>query len=450
MTSPAMKPVSATDASPQKLSPSALPATILPEVSIVEAEKEVGVTFTPELWLQRRSWAMDVLRKENIRSVLDIGCGPGALLELLVKPPSTINEPPIRPVPVKNESQFPSPENSEYDERDEGQELFLTRVAGIDNNPAVLSTALRALAPEVPVNGVSQSPPRWQPLTTELWAGDIERFNSHLEVFEAIVALEVIEHLQPHTLSRFGVVILGTYRPKVLLISTPNFDFNAKFPPKDGTTRSGFVDPTGRTNRVFRHSDHKLEMTDAEFREWAEASASDWGYDVEISGVGVSSKPSYYPVSADEPSSVRRPLYATQTAVFRLASGIPARSPRSVRTTELPFMPTSSDPTLYPHKLVARYTHPAVLPADQVHREDPPTIRDIVREKMEKWNVSVVTLTELWGNTAVSLASGGSKRWLITCLGGWGDVQGSGETGFEVRRERGKGFVVMWKNVKGD
>jgi len=33
--------------------------------------------------------------------------------------------------------------------------------------------------------------------------------------------LEVIEHLDPNVLSRFGVVTMGTYRPRLLLVTTP-------------------------------------------------------------------------------------------------------------------------------------------------------------------------------------------------------------------------------------
>ncbi len=46
--------------------------------------------------MQRRHWALEVLRKESVRSVMDIGCGPGSLLQTLVMPPSTIAEKPIR------------------------------------------------------------------------------------------------------------------------------------------------------------------------------------------------------------------------------------------------------------------------------------------------------------------------------------------------------------------
>ncbi len=42
-----------------------------------------------------------------------------------------------------------------------------------------------------------------------------------MEGYEAMVALEVIEHLDPMVLSRFGVVSMGTYRPRLLLVSTP-------------------------------------------------------------------------------------------------------------------------------------------------------------------------------------------------------------------------------------
>lgn len=49
----------------------------------------------------------------------------------------------------------------------------------------------------------------------------MERYNSRLEGYEAITALEVVEHLDPHILSRFGVVTMGTYRPRILLVTTP-------------------------------------------------------------------------------------------------------------------------------------------------------------------------------------------------------------------------------------
>lgn len=67
----------------------------------------------------------------------------------------------------------------------------------------------------------ASTPPRWETLYTELWLGGIERYNARLEGYDAIVALELVEHLEPNILSRFGVVTLGTYRPKLMMVSTP-------------------------------------------------------------------------------------------------------------------------------------------------------------------------------------------------------------------------------------
>jgi hypothetical protein len=69
------------------------------EVSMIEkGPSHVGVVFTPSLAEQRISWALDVLRKEEARSVLDVGCGEGALLKILCRPASCVMEDPIEPV----------------------------------------------------------------------------------------------------------------------------------------------------------------------------------------------------------------------------------------------------------------------------------------------------------------------------------------------------------------
>jgi hypothetical protein len=85
---------------PSLTSPSALQLssslTHTREVSMIEKGKEhVGVVFTPSLAEQRIAWVLQVLRKENVRSVLDVGCGEGELLRILSRPSSTIPEEPI-------------------------------------------------------------------------------------------------------------------------------------------------------------------------------------------------------------------------------------------------------------------------------------------------------------------------------------------------------------------
>ncbi|KAI9637196.1 uncharacterized protein MKK02DRAFT_23746 [Dioszegia hungarica] len=448
--------------SPDLLSPSSLP-TDLPkvEVSMVEAADVTGVTFTPDLWMQRRHWALDVLRREGVRSVLDVGAGPGALLETLIQPPATIQEAPLRRRTTK--SGTPTGEPSVEGEE---PELFLNRLAALDPEPSVLPSALSILAP--PNSTSTSAAPtrtrRFSPLTTELWLGGIESYNQHLEGYEAMVALEVIEHLDPLVLSRFGVVCLGTYRPRLLLISTPNFDFNAKFPRHDdhgdgenNFARKGFIDPTGRTERVFRHSDHKLEMTSAEFASWANSAAQDWGYEVELSGVGLSSSPSYYP--SDHHFSPNAPIFASQVALFRLASGIPMRSPRSVRSSELPWL---SKETAHPHKLVGRFLLPSTIMAEAAGRHGKKAgveeVQERVRALLTAWKIGEVSLGELWGDSVLAAGlCGGSKRWLVGCLGGWGDqvslledAAGEGEfhVGWDDPGRAGRGMTVRWNQYK--
>ncbi|WWC90935.1 uncharacterized protein L201_005873 [Kwoniella dendrophila CBS 6074] len=426
-----------TPESPELLAHSSLPKDVSqPEVSMVEESTVTGVTFTPELWMQRRHWALDVIRKEGVRSVLDIGCGPGSLLETLVIPPSTIAEPPIRSDQISSDGQANL--NGE-------QEIFIQRLGGLDVSTSVIASALKTLSPPSASTNNASTIPRWEPLTTELWLGGIEKYNAKLEGFEAIVLLEVVEHLDPDVLNRFGVVTFGTYRPKLMLVTTPNFDFNAKFPRAEehDFAKKGFVDPTGRTDRVFRHSDHKLEMTSAEFRAWAEAEAANWGYDVEVSGVGVSSQPSYYP--SDDPSQPGQPIFASQTAIFRLATGLPLRSPRSVRTVELPFMPGSGQSS-HTHKLAGKFVHTISAPGDG-KKHPPHEVIQAVRECFERWNIDEVSLDELWGVHEVSGRCAGSKRHLVGSIGGYGDCPSllGIDTEFEVTSQSAKGLSVKWK-----
>lgn len=288
-----------------------------------------------------------------------------------------------------------------------------------------------------PKDESSLTPPRWEPMDTELWLGNIELYNERLEGYEAIVALEVIEHLEPQLLSRFGVVTMGTYRPRLLLVSTPNFDFNAKFPDHHDCGKRGFVDPTGRTDRVFRHSDHKCEMTSDEFRQWAIGAAADWGYSVEIGGVGVSSKPSFYPATDERPE---RPIYATQTAVFRMTTGVPMRSPRSVRTVDLPFMLGASE-SAHPHRLAAKAKHQPTTGPRGVPSA-PGSVIEAVDAAFATVTTDELSLTELWGMANVAAACAGSKRYLVACLGGWGDVPPALERGVYDLAPGKAGLVV--------
>jgi hypothetical protein len=115
--------------------------------------------------------------------------------------------------------------------------------------------------------------------------------DARLSGFDASAAVEVIEHLDPPRLAAFERVVFEFARPAALVLTTPNVEYNAKFP--------GL--PPGR----FRHRDHRFEWTRSEFRAWAEPVASRHGYRVTFGGVG------------EEDVALGPP---TQMGVFRLAA----------------------------------------------------------------------------------------------------------------------------------
>lgn len=59
-------------------------------------------------------------------------------------------------------------------------------------------------------------------------------------------------------LDKFFDVVLGTYKPKIVIVTTPNVEFNVYFPQlKYGTPEA-----------TLRIEDHRFEWTRKEFQEW--------------------------------------------------------------------------------------------------------------------------------------------------------------------------------------
>lgn len=188
------------------------------EVSLVEHGIErVGIRFSPSLQMQRIEWALDVLRREGVKSVLDLGCGEGDLLRVLCEPAATVPEEPIRAIPQKSDADEEEDMDEEEDHntnRTETRELFLhvspfpisldtsltptpQRIAGLDVDPTVIPEAVKVTAPPADPEQVDYQfsetyvTPRWQRLECEIWQGGLEKHNRRLEGFEAIVALEL-------------------------------------------------------------------------------------------------------------------------------------------------------------------------------------------------------------------------------------------------------------------
>lgn len=109
-------------------------------------------------------------------------------------------------------------------------------------------------------------------------------------------------------------MILGRYRPRLLVLTTPNHAFNKRFESSSKVPQTGrnFTDSTGRTTRTFRHLDHKFEWDIPECAAWCHDIATAYGYKVELGGIGEGVE-SDGKVGNSEPAS----RYASQTMVFR-------------------------------------------------------------------------------------------------------------------------------------
>jgi len=90
--------------------------------------------------------------------------------------------------------------------------------------------------------------------------------------YDAAAIAEVIEHLDPPRLAAFERVVFEYARPQAAVVTTPNCEYNAKFPEL----------PAG----TFRHKDHRFEWTRHQFQEWASALAARYGYSVRFVPIG--------------------------------------------------------------------------------------------------------------------------------------------------------------------
>lgn len=197
----------------------------------------------PSLNEQRLVSVMAVLKDSGAQSVVDLGCGEGRLLQRLIR-----------------ESQF-------------------TRLLGMDVSHRILEVAEERLHMD-----------RWsdtQKARVRLIHGSLLYRDTRISGFDAAAVVEVIEHLDPPRLAAFGRVVFGCARPKTVVITTPNREYNGMWPSL----------PAGR----FRHRDHRFEWTRAEFRAWGESLADRHDYRVH-----------YLPVGPEDPA-LGSP---TQMAVF--------------------------------------------------------------------------------------------------------------------------------------
>lgn len=166
------------------------------------------------------------LRESGAKRVLDLGCGEGKLLRRLLA-----------------ESQF-------------------TEVVGVE-------VAHRSL--EIAAERLAKLPETVRKRLTLLHGSLVYR-DRRLAGYDAAAVVEVIEHLDPHRLATFERVLFEFARPRVVVLTTPNAEYNVRF---------ANLDPGAR-----RHDDHRFEWTRAEFATWAAGVGDRFGYAVRCLPVG--------------------------------------------------------------------------------------------------------------------------------------------------------------------
>jgi 2-polyprenyl-3-methyl-5-hydroxy-6-metoxy-1,4-benzoquinol methylase len=127
-------------------------------------------------------------------------------------------------------------------------------LAGLDIDSMALDICYQNCSP----NQMDYQFLRELPVNLYLYSGSVEEADERLVDFECITMLEVIEHLHPNELDKFPYTVFGAYQPKLVIISTPNAEFNVNFPNLN----------YGTAEQIFRHFDHKFEWTRAEFMKW--------------------------------------------------------------------------------------------------------------------------------------------------------------------------------------
>jgi 3' terminal RNA ribose 2'-O-methyltransferase Hen1 len=176
---------------------------------------------------QRLGTVQSVLRASGARRVLDLGCGPGALLQRLIR--------------------------DGYDQ-----------VVGVD----VSVRALEIAAKRMRLDGMHDA----QRQRIMLLQSPLTYRDKRLVGFDAAVLVEVIEHFDPPRLAAAEQNVFGSARPGTVVVTTPNAEYNSIWETL----------PAGE----FRHPDHRFEWTRAEFAAWAGDVAERYGYSVRFLPVG--------------------------------------------------------------------------------------------------------------------------------------------------------------------
>jgi 3' terminal RNA ribose 2'-O-methyltransferase Hen1 len=177
---------------------------------------------------ERMAAVLAVLKATGAKKVVDLGCGEGKFLSLLLK-----------------DKQF-------------------EHILGMD----VSIRALERASQRLHLDGLAPAKRK----RIDIIHGSLMYRDRRLEGFDAAAVIEVIEHMDPPRLAAFERVVFEYAKPKTILITTPNKEYNVVWESLD--------------KDKLRHGDHRFEWTRGEFQTWCSKVAEKYHYEVQFHSIG--------------------------------------------------------------------------------------------------------------------------------------------------------------------
>jgi small RNA 2'-O-methyltransferase len=193
-------------------------------VPFPEPDRDEGDVESTELHLTRLQAVEAVLEGATAASVADLGCGDGVLVKRLL----------------------------ECDR--------IERVVAIDQSASALTRLERGVPRAVIASG-----------RLCLVHGSFVTRHQAADGLDAFVMLETIEHVDPQRLAALEQTVFGVCRPRCVVITTPNQEFNVLYGLSDGE---------------FREPTHRFEWTRSKFESWSKRVARRFGFEVSFGGIG--------------------------------------------------------------------------------------------------------------------------------------------------------------------
>jgi 3' terminal RNA ribose 2'-O-methyltransferase Hen1 len=206
---------------------------VIADDNINDEVQEYNTEKGMNLNARRLGSVVTALKNCGAKKVIDMGCGEGHLLSMLIK-----------------EKQF-------------------VRITGTDVSNQALEHAHDRLKLDHAGDSMQER--------LMLFHSSLMYKDSRFKGYDAACVIEVIEHLDVSRLKAFERVLFEYTKPPVIILTTPNREYNTKYENLDVSD--------------LRHKDHRFEWTRAEFHEWAEDTAAKNGYTVQFSEIGESEEP---------------------------------------------------------------------------------------------------------------------------------------------------------------